>query len=164
MENPSWQIWARAVSRTALTKGYLGLVTWDFLQPQLMQPEPRPRDCVMDRVSQHVLSGYLPPQWNNSTGESVTARGDLIWFSCVRDGGRQTVLRRHSFVILHWFSKWSHFAAVANPRILEGDLFAGGERWLTVVPKGSDTYRSAGVCTCCQRIVLVPWRGRAVRG
>lgn len=48
----------------------------------------------MDRVSQHVLSGYLPPQWNNSTGESVAARGDLtlIWLSCVSDG--QIVLRQ----------------------------------------------------------------------
>lgn len=28
-----------------------------------------------------------------------------------------------------------------------------------MVPKGSDTYRSAGVCTCCQRIVLVALTG-----
>lgn len=89
------------------------------------------------------------------------ARGDLtlIWFSCARDDGRQIVLRRHSFLIFQATAA-SVFKMVpfycSCRRILEGDLFAGGERCLTVVPKGSDTYRSAGVCTCCQRIVLVP--------
>lgn len=101
------------------------------------------------------------PQRNNKSGEVAAARRDvtLIYFSRARDHGSQIVLRGNSSLIFrlwrHQFSKCSRFAAIANWSILEGNLFAGGERCLTVVPKGSDTYRSAGVCTCCQRIVLV---------
>lgn len=39
----------------SIAKGQPTSVTWDFLQPQPVQPEPKPKDCGIDDVSQYAL-------------------------------------------------------------------------------------------------------------
>ena len=118
MENPSWQIWARAVSR----RESWGRSPEIFSNPNPCNLSPGP-GITSWTVSRHVSSSYSPSQWNNRREEAVATRGalTLISVSLARDHGRQTVLRRLSSLI---FKLWLHpfwFAAVTNWGILESN-------------------------------------------
>lgn len=56
---------------------------------------------------------------------------------------------------LYPFSKRSSLLQLSAEVFLSPTFFVSREPCLSVVPKGSDAYRSAGVFTCCQLIVLV---------
>lgn len=93
MENPSWQIWATPVSRTALPRDSQRRSPEISSNPNLCNLSPSPRIVSWTMSPSMPCSVRLPLQWNNTTEEvvklrgAVTARGDLtqISFSCMRD-------------------------------------------------------------------------------
>lgn len=118
-------------------------------------------------VSQHVSSGYSPPQWNNSREEAVEPRGavmPLISVSRAGDYGRQIALSRLSSLIfrlwLHPFSKRSRLlqGSWAQPFLL---VVSDASVWFLrdLTPIGQQ-----GCLSVASELFCWPWRGRSVRG
>lgn len=101
MENPSWQIWATPVSRTALPRDSHRWSPEISSNPNLCNLSPGPGIVSWTTSPSMPHSVGPPPQWNNTTEEvvklkaAVTAKGDLtqISFSCMKDHYRD---------IKHW--------------------------------------------------------------
>lgn len=107
MENPSWQIWATPVSRTALPRDSQRRSPEISSNPNLCNPSPGPGIVSWTTSPSKPHSVRPPLQWNNTAEEAVnvwatvTGRRDLtrISFSCMRGHFRhierwQTVTRR----------------------------------------------------------------------
>lgn len=101
MENPSWQIWATPVSRTALPRERQCWSPEISSNPNLCNMSPGP-GIVSGTTSPSMPHSVGPPlQLNNAIEEvvnlrgAVTTIGDLtqILFSCMRD---------HCRHVLHW--------------------------------------------------------------
>ena len=93
MENPSWQIWATPVSRTALPRDSQCRSPEISSNPDLCNLSPDPGIVSWAASPSMPHSAGLPPQWINTTQElvsfsgAVTTWGDLtqIHFSCMTD-------------------------------------------------------------------------------
>lgn len=152
MENPSRQIWATSVSRTALPRDSQRQSSEISSNPNLCNLSPSPKDCAIDGVSPSMPCSISPPlQWNNSPEEVVKLRGAFTagrrpWsflFNVDKSTRMAAVVDSCLHCSCHYrlaFSK--SVAAIRELRRYRG---AAGVPCLTVVPKGSDTWVSRGV-------------------